>query len=259
MVISQLPGCRTKVRAPCGCGGRGGKGNLLIKALAFAASNFSFPEGTEVLTPDGPVAIETLREGDLVVARNEETGVSGVFPVTAVMGRQASEVLWLTLENEAGEVTRMGVTPTHPLFIAGRGWGEAGALVAGDAIRDRDLQPLTVLAVEVDARSQMVHNLEIAGAHTYFAGELEAWGHNARSSSQYFPRNLCEQLSLDEIMSDPGSGSFIKFLTKNNPAGDPQDGFTKHTNRGGRGKCRPEIHFVINPKNGIAGDFRFIR
>jgi len=105
--------------------------------------------------------------------------VSGVFPVTAVMGRQAGEVLWLTLENAAGEVSRMGVTPTHPLFIAGAGWGEAGALVAGDAIRDRDLQPLVVLAVEVDTRPQMVHNLEVAGAHTYFAGELEAWGHNA--------------------------------------------------------------------------------
>ena len=73
----------------------------------------------------------------------------------------------------------MGVTPTHPLYIAGAGWGEAGALVAGDAIRDRDLQPLTVLAVEVDTTPQMVHNLEIAEAHTYFAGELEAWGHNA--------------------------------------------------------------------------------
>jgi hypothetical protein len=35
------------------------------------------------------------------------------------MGWLASEILWLTLENEAGEVTRMGVTPTHPLFIAG--------------------------------------------------------------------------------------------------------------------------------------------
>ena len=76
-------------------------------------------------------------------------------------------------------MTRMGVTPTHPLFIVGTGWGEAGTLVAVDAIRDRDLQPLTVLAVEVEARPQMVHNLEIAEAHTYFAGELEAWGHNA--------------------------------------------------------------------------------
>jgi hypothetical protein len=34
------------------------------------------------------------------------------------------------------------------------------------------------LAVEVDPKPQMVHNLEIADAHTYFAGELEAWGHN---------------------------------------------------------------------------------
>ena len=39
------------------------------------------------------MAIETLREGDLVIARNEDTGVSGVFPVTAVMGRQTGEVL----------------------------------------------------------------------------------------------------------------------------------------------------------------------
>ena len=35
------------------------------------------------------MAIETLREGDLVIARNEDTGQSGVFPVAAVMGRQA--------------------------------------------------------------------------------------------------------------------------------------------------------------------------
>jgi hypothetical protein len=105
------------------------------------------------------------------------------------MGRQASEVLWLTLENEAGEVTRMGVTPTHPLFIAGTGWGDAGALVPGDAIRDKDLLPLTVLAVEVDPKPQMVHNLEIADAHTYFAGELEAWGHNSR----YIPNDVVNQ------------------------------------------------------------------
>ena len=37
---------------------------------------------------------------------------------------------------------------------------------------------MTVVAVEEDTRPQIVHNLEIADAHTYFAGELEAWGHN---------------------------------------------------------------------------------
>ena len=115
-----------------------------------------------------------------MIARNEDTGVSGVFPVTGLMAHQASEVLWLTLENEAGEVTRMGVTAAHPLFITGIGWGDAGELAAGDMIRDKDLLPLTVLAVEVDTAPQQVYNLEIADAHTYFAGELEAWGHNGR-------------------------------------------------------------------------------
>ena len=170
--------CVTAFIAPriplCGCGGKGSR---------RGRGRNSFPVGTEVLTPEGPVAIETLREGDLVVARNEDTGVSGVFPVTGLMAHQASEVLWLTLENEAGEVTRMGVTAAHPLFITGIGWGDAGELAAGDMIRDKDLLPLTVLAVEVDTAPQQVYNLEIADAHTYFAGELEAWGHNARSST----------------------------------------------------------------------------
>ena len=109
----------------------------------------------------------------MVIARNEATGLSGVFPVTAVMGRQAPSVLWLTLENVDGKTTRMGVTPTHPLFIAGIGWGEAGELVAGDAIRDKELRALTVLAVEVDTTPQMVHNLEIADAQVI---PLFCWG-----------------------------------------------------------------------------------
>ena len=40
------------------------------------------------------------------------------------------------------------------------------------------MRELTVLAVEADTRPQIVHNLEVADAHTYFAGEFEAWGHN---------------------------------------------------------------------------------
>jgi hypothetical protein len=140
----------------------------------------SFPEGTEVLTPNGRVAIESLREGDLVIARDEDNGVSGVFPVTALISRTAAEVIWLTLENEAGQTTRMGVTSEHPLFVVDDGWTDAKEVVVGDLIRDAELLPLTVLAVEIDATPTRVHNLEIADAHTYFAGELEAWGHNSR-------------------------------------------------------------------------------
>jgi hypothetical protein len=86
------------------------------KCKCKKSPRMSFAAGTEVLTPEGNVAIETLREGDLVVARNEETGQSGVFPVTAVMARQANDVLWLTLESANGETSRIGVTAEHPLF-----------------------------------------------------------------------------------------------------------------------------------------------
>ncbi len=65
------------------------------------------------------------------------------------------------------------------MFVAEQGWLTAGELTPGDAIRNADLRALVVLAVETDDTPQRVHNLEIAEAHTYFAGELEAWGHNA--------------------------------------------------------------------------------
>ena len=115
----------------------------------------------------------------MVVARIEDSGVSGVFPVTGISQRQATDMLWLTLERGDGSTSRMGVTTAHPLFTVGEGWITAGELVPGDAIRDSDLKELTVLAVEIDSTPQFSYNLEIADAHTYFAGELEVWGHNA--------------------------------------------------------------------------------
>jgi len=72
----------------------------------------------------------------------------------------------------------MGVTSEHPLFVAGQGWLTAGDVSAGDAVRDADLQTLTVLYAAIAETPEKVHNLEVADAHTYFAGEFEAWGHN---------------------------------------------------------------------------------
>lgn len=59
------------------------------------------------------------------------------------------------------------------------GWTQAGELVAGDVVMDRGEQPLTVVATRVDNIPQLVHNLEVEGAHTYFAGDMAAWAHNA--------------------------------------------------------------------------------
>lgn len=63
----------------------------------------------------------------------------------------------------------------------------------GDVVRDSGLGALRVLSVDLDGRPQRVHNLEVAGAHTYFAGELEAWGHNARKVPNPNGRRGCKE------------------------------------------------------------------
>ncbi len=94
------------------------------------------------------------------------------------MTRVALDTYWVELARADGTTTRLGVTSEHPMFVAGKGWLPVGEVEAGDKIRDAALCELLVLSVEADDNPQRVHNLEIADAHTYFAGELEAWGHN---------------------------------------------------------------------------------
>ncbi len=123
-----------------------------------------------------------------MIARNEETGEVGAYPVAAIMGRQATDLVWLGLE-ASGQSSRLGVTAEHPLYVGGRGWVQAGDLVVGDRIVNADGGVITVVSRELDDRPTLVHNLEVAGASTYFAGELEAWGHNKRSKLPNVPRN----------------------------------------------------------------------
>jgi len=40
-----------------------------------------------------------------VIGRNEDTGETGAFPVTALMSRTSAGLIWMTLENAAGETT----------------------------------------------------------------------------------------------------------------------------------------------------------
>ena len=125
------------------------------------------------IQPDEFVASEERREGDMIIARDEDGGVAGIFLVTAIMQRQAASVVYLTLEDAGGDTSVLGVTAEHPLH-SGDDWVQAGDFSRGDLISDRAMLPLTVLAVRVDDTPQLVHNLEIGGAHTYFAGELDA-------------------------------------------------------------------------------------
>ena len=167
------PNCVMEFEAPpCSCGlpGGGQPGGGIA----------SFASGTLVLTPQGRVAIETLRVGDAVIARDESTGQSGVFAVSALMSRTASEIIRLTIEDSPTTTSSIGVTSEHPIFVVGKGWIKAGRIAAGDILRNADLGEVGVVAVDVDRVPGRVHNLEVSDAATYFAGPFEAWSHNAK-------------------------------------------------------------------------------
>jgi len=67
----------------------------------------------------------------------------------------------------------------------------ADEVVEGDHIRNADLHELTVLSIEADTRPKIVHNTGVADAHTYFAGEFEAWGHNHGNCRKSKSRLFC--------------------------------------------------------------------
>ncbi|MEP6018982.1 MAG: hypothetical protein ABJ251_10955 [Paracoccaceae bacterium] len=108
------------------------------------------------------------------------------------------------------------------MFVVGAGWVHADELVEGDHIRNADLHELTVLSIEADTRPQIVHNLEITNAHTYFAGELEAWGHNQRRIGRPDPNAVGTHSTLKSLPCK-GGGSRIISGTTLVPQGNPRN------------------------------------
>jgi RHS repeat-associated protein len=134
-----------------------------------------FVGGTQIDTPDGPVAIECIQPGDLVVTRDQRrpNGPLTVRPVTRVFQRVAPVILWLTLGN--GEV--LGTTPGHLVWSNESGWVFADELTAGQTFADADGAPQSIIAIARDETPTETYNFEVAETGTYFANGV--WVHNS--------------------------------------------------------------------------------
>jgi len=85
-----------------------------------------FLEGTEVQTPDGFKMIEDVEVGDLVLARDEDTGESAYKPVVALIAGSEREIWDVTIETTDGQnvvrqerSVRRTNTPGGPLTAVG--------------------------------------------------------------------------------------------------------------------------------------------
>jgi hypothetical protein len=181
-----------------GIGMLGGVGrNISTRALIQATEQdifrACFAPGTRVVVPPAPGeqdyrtrAIEELAAGDLVLAKDPETGGLGWQTVVRPIRKTSDHLRLLRVRSAGGDqVQEIKTTDWHVVWAVGRGWLMAGELEAGDLM----VQPDGGWArVEATARVPYpggiaVHNIEVDRYHTYFVAAEGAqappvWVHN---------------------------------------------------------------------------------
>ena len=144
----------------------------------------SFTAGTPVLMCDGTLRpIEQVEEGDLVLARDEETGEVACRAVVDPYDNPNRAIIALELRSSDGTIERIETTDNHPFFVVDRGWTRVDELALGDLVPDSDGALLLVSSVSWTGDIATVYNFGVDGFHTYFVGDSGAWVHNCLTSS----------------------------------------------------------------------------
>ncbi|NHZ42497.1 hemagglutinin repeat-containing protein [Massilia aquatica] len=154
-----------------------------------------FPAGTPVVASSGTVAIEQIQVGQLVYARNPETGATELKPVTQLMVTKAKPLYRLVTQDFRGVNESMDVTDNHPYWVKDKGWVNAIDLERGMELENLQRGQLTVQSLTSLGRSAVTYNFTVADFHTYFAGEQSAFVHNC--SDVCGPANVVKNTVVD--------------------------------------------------------------
>ncbi len=128
--------------------------------------------------------IEQIVPGDLVLARDPESGETRAKQVLRVFRNVSDHLRLLTVRNADGTSQVLRTTDGHPFWVPDRGWTAAAELKVGDNLVQADGQPATLVATAYEAHPEGVpiFNFEVEGFHTYFVTQKEGgsaiWVHN---------------------------------------------------------------------------------
>jgi hypothetical protein len=130
-----------------------------------------FAPGTPVWTQSGPVPIEQIVVGDLVLAQHPATGELAYRPVLETTAGTPVPVMQIELPGEA-----ITTTLGHRFWVDGRGWLMAKQLKPAMALHAVD-RAMDVTAI---GKSEDVscHNLVVDEFHTFFVGKSRLLVHD---------------------------------------------------------------------------------
>jgi len=147
--------------------------------------NYCFAAGTPVDTERGERAIESIRVGDRIWARDLNTGAIALRPVVNTYRTPNVPVVDLELSAGRGPSEHLFVTRNHLFWVEGAGWLRADALAT---------QPLwstkasfSANLVPRDREPTTVYNLEVSGFHSYFVGHSHVLVHNETANDPSCP------------------------------------------------------------------------
>ena len=159
--------------------------NVIFGIAAFTGgaskSMTCFVAGTMILTVTGLVAIENIKAGDKVISTDPETFETAEKRVLETYIREDSKLIHLVINGE-----EIITTETHPFYVQGRGFVEAGKLLVGDKLLDVNGNVILVenFDVELTEEPVTVYNFQVEDFHTYYVGECGVWVHNAEGYSE---------------------------------------------------------------------------
>ncbi|MFN8523149.1 MAG: polymorphic toxin-type HINT domain-containing protein [Chloroflexota bacterium] len=119
-------------------------------------------------TRHGLKGIDQVRLSDEALAYDERTGRQGYFTVTAVHTHRDEALVRLIPTGTSGEAVETAAN--HPFLTQDGDWRPAGRLRVGDSLRQSAGRLGRVATVEPRSGSQVMYNLTVAEAHTYFVG-----------------------------------------------------------------------------------------
>ncbi len=181
--IARLSGAKAEF------GGVLGLFDKVIDWLTFAKfQKWCFVAGTPIMTMAGPVPIERIDEGMMVLSAEESGAGAPCFrPVIGIHRSESPEVWRISYDPDSDASTPDAVltaSAEHPLWVRELGsFVPACEIQAGQTLRlaeDSRPAPVTSVVRQIapEGRAFKLYNFSVADYHTYFAGDGGVWVHN---------------------------------------------------------------------------------